>query len=45
MKCQIINYSDDQNLVPNFNGVALQGECKGNRLCHIIGPNVCSDVI
>ena len=45
LKCQLINYSDEQNMVFIFNGVALKAECKGTHLGHIIGSNVYSDVI
>ena len=33
------------NLLFNSDGVPLKAECKGNHLGHIVGPNVCSDVI
>jgi hypothetical protein len=45
LKCQMINYSNNINVVFNFDGVALKADYKGIHLGHIIGPNVSSDVI
>ena len=45
LKCQLINYSDNTNVLFNFDGVVLKAESKGTHLGHIIGPNVCSGVM
>jgi len=38
LKCQMINYSENRNIVFNLDGV-------GTDLGHIIGPNICSNIM
>ena len=45
LKCQLINYSDVDDVTFHFNDVIVPSMRKGTHLGHIIGPNTFKDVI